>query len=225
VSSISTQRDALDEPRRRLERLLLRLEVRRVAAREVHALDGAAHGGLDCVQLRHRPVLVLLALDQQQWAGDPIQEVLDAPVRELGVKPDVVPAVERGVGVTVVAGHALAQSPAFVDAPGRPDLSEAHRLDEHVRRHRDDRAHGMRSGVDERDRGTVAVADEDWPLDLERAEQLGQYLQRLLMHEPRRTRSRRRVRVAVAEARVRHHARSGRLGQVRMELAPQAHGA
>ena len=141
--------------------------------------------------------------------------------RELGMQPDVVPAVEGGVGVAVVAGHARAQPVRLVGALGLADLGEAHLLDEHVRRDRDDRAAPVDGGVDQRDRRAVAVADEDGLVDLDGAEHGGQHLQRLLVHEARRARARRRVGVAVAEAGERDDARAGRIGQRGREVAPQ----
>ena len=62
-------------------------------------------GSLDRVELGHRPVLVALALDQQQRAADVRDFVGDVPLGEARVKPHVVPAVERGIGVAVVTGH------------------------------------------------------------------------------------------------------------------------
>ena len=65
------------------------------------------------------------------------------------------------------------------------------------------------------------MADEDGLVDLEGAEHGGQHLERLLVHEARRARARRRVGVAVAEAGERDDARAGRVGQRRREVAPQ----
>src|SRR4051794_11164952 len=89
--------------------LVARLEVRAVAARDDEPLHGAAHLRLDPVELGERAVGAVRALDQQHRAGDALGFVLQAPVAEGGIEPDVAPAVERGVGIVVVAGHPLPQ--------------------------------------------------------------------------------------------------------------------
>jgi hypothetical protein len=83
----------------------------------------------------------------------------------------------------------------------------------------------MAGGVDERDRGTVAVADQHRLGRVELRQQHGQDVVRLLVEEGRRAWSPRRVRPAVPEAREGHHAAPGGLVQRPREAAPQPHRA
>ena len=121
----------------------------------------------------------------------------------------------------MVARHALPQPAVLVDVLDRADLREAHRLDEHVRRDGDHRAHRMRGGMDERDRRPVAVTDEDRLFDPERVEEARQQLQRLLVHEARRAWPRRRVGLPVAVARERDDPRACLGGERGRELPPE----
>src|SRR5262245_35900960 len=73
--------------------------LRLVAERAVAALRqleqrAVLHPRLGVVELRHRPVFVVLALDRQHRAGDLRQVVVaDVPAGEVRVTPDVGPAV------------------------------------------------------------------------------------------------------------------------------------
>ena len=87
-----------------------------------------------------------------------------------GIEPHVVPAEERGVGVPVVARQPLAQVAGVVRLAGCADLREADLLDEHVRRDRDDSGNCVMGGVDQRDRRAVAVADQDWLVEVQARE-------------------------------------------------------
>src|SRR2546422_5125718 len=78
------------------ERLLRLIAERSVPAiGELQHLAGAAHLLLDGVELRHRAVLVAVALDHQHRAADRRQVFGDVPAPELGIAPDVGPAVDR----------------------------------------------------------------------------------------------------------------------------------
>ena len=139
----------------------------------------------------------------------------------VGIEPHIVPAEERGVGIAVVARHPLAQIAGLVGVACDADLGEAHLLDEHVRRDRDDRAGWVMGGVDQRDRGAVAVANEDRLVDAKAGEEARQHLERLFVHERRGPRPGRRVRLPVAEARERHRAPAGGGGESLRKAAPQ----
>ena len=116
-------------------------------------------------------------------------DVCDVPLWEVGVKPDVVPAEESRVRVSMVPGHPVAQVGGFVGVAGVANLGQAHVLDEHMRRDRDDRARGVIRGVDQRDRRAVAVADEHRLFQVQAGEQVRQDLERLLVHERRSPRA------------------------------------
>ena len=77
-------------------------------------------------------------------------------------------------------------------------------------------------GVDQRDRGAVAVADEDRLGRVELREHLRQHVERLGVEERDGARLGRRLRAAVAEAREGEHAPARRLLQRLGEPAPQA---
>ena len=90
-----------------------------------------------------------------------------------------------------------------------------------MRREEGQAADRVPGGVDERDRGAVAVADEERLGRVDLCEQHGQDVERLLVEEGRGARGARRVRVAVAEAREGEHAPAGGLVQVAREATPQ----
>src|SRR5215210_2064534 len=99
-----------DEPRDGRERLLASVAVREMAAVIEEdgfdrALDARRHG----FDLAEGSVLVLLALNHQDGAGDGGEELFDGPGGELGPQPDLRPGVEDPVGV--VAVEALQLSP------------------------------------------------------------------------------------------------------------------
>ena len=129
-------------------------------ASSTDADDRAADAALDRVDLRQRPVLVVLALDQQRRRRHAGQHVLDVPGAELGREPDVVPQPERALGVAVVARHPLAEVGGRERLARLVDARHRDVLDEHVRGEQDQPAHRVARGVDERDRAAVAVADE-----------------------------------------------------------------
>ena len=69
-------------------------------------------------------------------------------------------------------GHPLAQAAALELVAGRADASHRHVLHEHVRRHQHEALDRVASGgVDERDRGAVAVAHQQRLLDAQPVEQ------------------------------------------------------
>src|SRR5690606_19957873 len=81
----------VDEPDERLEHRLRLVAVRRVpAVGEADQLD-VGREPRDPLDLVHRPVLVVLALDREDRAADLAHERLDVPRAEVGVEPDVVP--------------------------------------------------------------------------------------------------------------------------------------
>ncbi len=79
----------------------------RMPAAGQHKFRNAAAGDAATYrpELRERAVGVILALDQQQRAGNGGQEARDVPRAEFRGKPDLVPAAEGGFGVVVIAGE------------------------------------------------------------------------------------------------------------------------
>src|SRR5260370_3959917 len=82
--------------------------------KHVHSRDRSR----DAVDLFHSSVLVLLALDRENRAGDSWQILVDIPVAKVRVEPDVVPAPECGVRIGVVASQLVAQVPRLVASLG-----------------------------------------------------------------------------------------------------------
>ena len=77
----------------------------------------------------------------------------------------------------VIFGELRPQVAGLVGAPGLRDRGEAHRFGEQMRRHEDealDPLIRMMSGVDRRDRGAVAVSEQDSAREPDRIEHRGQ---------------------------------------------------
>jgi hypothetical protein len=103
-------KDLPDEFRDRFQGFFRLILVRRVAAiGQLQQLAGPAHLPLDRVHLRHRAVLVLLALDRQHRALDRRQVFLDVPLAERRIQPGIRPELEGLGGILVVFGEPLAQ--------------------------------------------------------------------------------------------------------------------
>src|SRR6185436_3298832 len=97
--------------------------------------------GPDPIDLLHRPVFVVLALDGEYGTLDPWQVLLYRPAAELRDQPDVVPAAERPVHVVVMARQARAEVTLRKGRPGRRDARDGDLFDHHVGRHQDDGGH------------------------------------------------------------------------------------
>ena len=65
---------------------------------ELHPLR-VRQGVDDAINLRHRSIFVIDALNGEYGAGDSRQRRFDIPRTKRRVKPDVVPAPERGIYV------------------------------------------------------------------------------------------------------------------------------
>ena len=108
------------------------------------------------------------------------------------------------------------------------DLGDAHVLDEEMRRDEHQPAHAMilhGTGVDRRDRGAVAVAEQKAALKADRVEHARQHRAGFLVHERDRARHRTWARRAVTGARIDEDAGAGRLSDGVRKTSPQADGA
>ena len=131
------------------------------------------------------------------------------PGVEIVLQPHVGPAAHRGVGVGVPALEALPHVGGVERLPDFPDRIDRHVLDDEMRRHQHEAAHAMvlhAAAIDRRDRGAVAVADQQALPEADGIEQARQDLARLDMHEVEPARQLRRARLAVADARPGEHA-------------------
>src|SRR5450631_3274727 len=91
------------ELHRRAHHALGLVAVRRVPA--VLELDESRlrYAPRDSMDLLHRAVFVVDALQREHRAADGLDVALDRPVAEGRIEPDVVPAPEGGIGIVVVA--------------------------------------------------------------------------------------------------------------------------
>src|SRR2546430_14106955 len=97
-----------DEARHRLEPHAGLIAVRRVpAVGEAQQLDRTAGLPRDRLELRHRPVFVVEALDREHRTMYPRQDLLDVPAAESRIEPDIVPSPECLRGVGVIAAELL----------------------------------------------------------------------------------------------------------------------
>lgn len=132
--SISARESSVTDPAYEgVDHPVASLEVRAVAAEHDEPLDGAAYTRLDAVELVLRAVGVLRALDQKRAAVQALGVLLEAPVAEGGIEPDVAPAVEGGVGIGMLARHPLAQRAAVEGRARLADRCDRDVLDDHVR--------------------------------------------------------------------------------------------
>ena len=186
------------------------------------------------VDLLERAELVVQALDREHRAADALQPGFDVPGAESRVQPDVIPAPEGRVDVVVVARQTLRQVGAEEVLARGLDAGHRHRLDEQVRRHQHqpgDRrgvacgvVRGLVCGMEQRDRGAVAVADQPGRFgDAQCLEQRRQQLVGLtvhVVHAPALVVCARRG-PAVAGARIHQAAAAGGIAQLAREVLPQ----
>src|SRR5712675_1802162 len=191
------------------------------AVGQAQQLDRTAGLPGDRIELRHRPVFVVEALDREHRTIYPRQDFLDVPTPEVRVQPNIVPSPERLRRVGVIAAELLREVRALEGRLRFGDALDADVLDEDVRRHNhqppDAPAHRR---VDKRDRTAVGMPDENRLADAEPLEQLRQDLERLDMHVVDRARPAQHFGLTVAVARVDHRGAAGRRSRLPREIAP-----
>src|SRR5438552_2134031 len=163
-----------------------------------------------------------MALDRQHRAADRREVFGDVPAPELGIAPDVGPAVEGSLRVAVVAPELVRQLGRFKSACGPDDRANADRLDEHVRRHRH---HGLHlvpcSCMDQGNGSTVGVADQDGIFDFQAGKNFGQGKHGFVVHESHAASGLlQHVGLPVAVAVVHERAAAEGLSHVLREVAP-----
>ncbi len=139
----------------------------------------------DGVILKGSAIFVVLALHHGQRAADVAHLRLQVPVPdELRQQPGEIPGEEGAVHVVVVFRQALAQSLGFEGDAGAGDADGRFRLHEDMGREDDDaqrRGRVILAGIDQRDRGTVGMTQQDRPGNTEGLHQVGQRRPRLDM--------------------------------------------
>ena len=189
-------------------------------------LDGTARLAGDGLDLRHGSVLVVESLNGEDGAGDAGEIFFDIPAAEIGMEPDVVPSPERAHGVAMMAGEFLGEIRSLESCFGFGDAGHAEIFNEDVRREKDQATHTVvRSGVDERDGGAIAVADKDWILDVESREQVGERFEPFVVHVRDVAGFGERVGVSRTIARVDADWASGGGCDTRGEVFPERDGA
>src|ERR1700730_14075564 len=118
----------------------------------------------DAADLFQRAVLVVSALNGEDGTGNPRQVLLNIPGAKLRMEPNVIPAPENSVYIVVIAPQSLPQARGLVGNLRRRDAGNRHVFDEDMRRKRDDAGYppAAAASVDQRDRSSIAVAEEDW---------------------------------------------------------------
>src|SRR6267378_4602347 len=211
-----------DKARHRLEHHAGLVAVRRVpAVGEAKELDRTAGLPRDRLELRHRPVFVVEALDREHRAMYPRQDLLDVPAPEVRVQPDVVPPPERLRSVGVIAAELLREVGVLEGRLRLGDALHADVFDENMRRHDHQSSDvAFRGCINERDRTAVGMAHEDRLADAEPLEQLGQDLERFDVHVVDCARPAQYLGLTVAVARVDHRGAAGCRGRLLREIAP-----
>src|SRR5512146_1026097 len=103
-------RDAGDEARNCFQRRFGLIAKRAVAAMlKLDQLAGTLCLERNRAQLRHGAVLVVASLDREHRTGHARQVLLNVPVEELGIEPDIVPQVERAPRIAMIPAKPLRQ--------------------------------------------------------------------------------------------------------------------
>src|SRR5437660_7165588 len=101
------------------------------AVLELKELARSLHARCELIELRHRAVDIVVALDREQRTFHARQIVVaDVPALEVLVEPDVGPAVERLARIAVVAAELFSEIGGLELLRGSDDGIEAQRLDE-----------------------------------------------------------------------------------------------
>ena len=191
-------------------------------------LAGAVHPAHDRLDLVQGAVRVVPALHHQQRHPDPGKRLLDAPVLEFRVEPDVAPAPEGIVGpLAVMPGEPPAQRPRAESLPRGLNPLDAARLVECVRGKGHDAAERDLAGrrAEQRDGPAVAVPDEDRFRDAGRFEHPGKDRTPFAVHEVERPGQRGGTRRAVAEPAVGEDFAPGRPREYGRPVPPRSHAA
>ena len=121
------------------DRIFPAIDVRGMAGAGKHPFpDRPARTPFDRVDLRQCAIRVLLALDQQQWGANRIDSCFDVPVAKLGCEPDIIPALEHGMRMVVVAREPVRQSGRCKVLACHCDCIQCEAFDEHMGGEQDD---------------------------------------------------------------------------------------
>src|SRR5262245_54783142 len=168
---------------------------------EEQCFDRSGHSNPDCIHLLRRSVFVISTLNNQHWACDSWQVLLDVPVAEPIAQPHIRPRLEQGVHVpSMMALEPGAKATRPIGVADGSNAGDGYVLDEYVWSLQDERPWRCQpgSGIDESDGTTVAVTDEDGLLDSECVEKPRQHFQSFAVHEAWRQRGVQRIRSTIA---------------------------
>src|SRR5277367_6451255 len=85
------------------------------------------------VDLLHGAVLIVYALDAENWARDSRQIFLDVPCPEFVIEPHVAPPLKCRIRMGVIASQAVAQIRSLISAGYRLDTFDGKVFDHDVR--------------------------------------------------------------------------------------------
>lgn len=138
----------------------------------------------DSLDLPQGSIFIIAALNGQYRTEDLRYAGLYVPAAEFGAEPDVIPAPESTIHVFMVARQTLPQHGVLISEPGCPDPGDGEVFHKQMRRHGDDPGHRpvAFARVNQRDRGSVAVTEQNGLVYIQLIQQRRQYLQRLIVH-------------------------------------------
>ena len=198
------------------------------AAREQQPVDIALCKRCDARDLLEGAVLVITPLHGKDRGFDARDVLLDIPVTKIPVQPYIVPAEKRPFAVSMVPPKTLAKRGVpSISFPDRSDCRDRFRLDEEMRRLKNQAGTAIRkrTGEDRGDRGAVAVPEEPRAFDPQPVENLRKHFERLVVHVGRATRFLQFARKAVPEARIRERSIRSSMTDAFREIAPKSQRA
>ena len=168
----------------RLNRGFKLIALRGVAAiREGKNFDRTGALGRDGLDLLHRAVLIVEALNNKHRAGDPRKIFFNIPAAEIRMQPDIVPSPECSRNVAMMARQFFREVRRLKFHLGFGNRCNTEILDKNMRRQKDEPADAaLRASVNNGDRRPIAVADQNGILDLEILQKVGENFQALLVH-------------------------------------------
>lgn len=195
-----------------------------------YCFDGPRHGFLNQLKLPGSTELVVSTLQYERRNLNMRDEIEDAPARRIcGNEPRVDEPVKRAINVrTMVALESCSEVSVLILLGQVPDRAHSKLFDDNVRRFDDHCAHRRARappGVNQRDRGAVAVAKQDCVPDFKLFQNFGKHGERLLVHVGDGTRPRYARGSTVTSPREADGAKAGGLRELLGKVFPEIDAA